>query len=70
MLHLYYTNLSKGKEKNDFIAEVMQKCRVGYPTVCSWIKSPSLDGHRNPKAVYRPILSEITGIKEEKLFKN
>jgi len=70
MLHLYYTNLSKGKEKNDFIDEVIKKCRVGYPTVCSWIKAPTLKGHRNPKPVYRPILSEITGIKEEKLFKN
>lgn len=70
MLYLYYTNLKKGDEKNKFIAEVMEKCRVGYPTVCSWIKKSTLKGYRIPKPVYRPIISEITGMKEDKLFKN
>ena len=70
MLNLYYTNLGDSKEKNKFISEVIEKCRVNYPTVRSWISKPGATNHRNPKSVYRPILSEITGIKEEKLFKN
>lgn len=69
MLHLYYTNLSTADEKSNFISEVMTKCRVGYPIVRSWIAKPNSCARRNPKAVYRPILSEITGIPEKKLFK-
>ena len=69
MLHLYYTNLSK-PEKAKFIQEVEEKCMVNYMIVRSWIAKPSSKGKRTPKPIYRAILSDITGIKEEKLFKN
>jgi len=69
MLHLYYTNLSDNDEKSKFISEVIEKCRVSYMTVRSWIAKPGSVTHRNPKAVYQKILSEITGIPEKKLFK-
>lgn len=70
MLHLYYTNLSTREEKADFIAEVIQKCKVTYPIVRSWIAKKGSTTQRNPKSIHRGILAEITGIKEEKLFKN
>jgi len=70
MLHLYYTNLGNNLEKNNFINEVVEKCRVNYPTVRSWIAKPGSTTRRNPKLIYRQILSEITGIPESKLFKN
>lgn len=70
MLHLYYTNLQNNKEKNKFFDETMKKCRVNYPTVRSWVSRPGSVAHRNPKPVYWPILSEITGIPESKLFKS
>ena len=69
MLRMYYTNLTSS-EKSKFISEVCEKCRVNYPTVRSWIAKPTSSTHRNPKPVYRPFLSEITGIPENKLFKN
>ncbi len=68
MLHLYYTNLTKGSEKNNFIAEIMEKCRVNYPTVRSWISNPATKVHRTPKPLYRGIIAEITGIQENELF--
>lgn len=70
MLHLYYTNLGNSVEKQKFIQEIIDKCKVTYPIVRSWIAKSDSSTHRNPKAIYRPILSEITGIKEAKLFKN
>jgi hypothetical protein len=70
MLHLYYTSLGKKDDKAKFIAEVIEKCMVTYPIVRSWIAKPSSTTKRTPKPVYRPILSQITGIKEDKLFKN
>jgi hypothetical protein len=70
MLHLYYTNLCSKKDKNKFIEEVMEKCMVGYPIVRTWISKPGSVTHRNPKAIYRPILAEITGIKADKLFRD
>lgn len=70
MLHLYYANLQSNSEKSNFINEVCQKCRVNYPTVRSWIVKPGASTYRNPKPVYRPIIAEITGIPENKLFKN
>ena len=70
MLHLYYTNLTSTEEKNKFLDETALKCRVRPSTVRSWIAKPKSNAFRNPKPVYRGILSEITGIKEEKLFKN
>lgn len=69
MLHLYYANLANNCEKTNFINEVCSKCRVNYPTVRSWIAKPGSSTNRTPKPVYRPILSEITGIPENKLFK-
>lgn len=68
MLYLYYTNLGSSETKSNFISEIIQKCRVGYPTVRSWIAKPGSKGYRNPKPVYKAILSEITGIPESKLF--
>jgi hypothetical protein len=68
MLHLYYTNLLNSEEKNKFIAEVVEKCRVNYPTVRSWIAKPSSSNSRSPKPIYRGILSQITGIQEDELF--
>lgn len=70
MLHLYYTNLTSISEKDKFIEEAKLKCRVKYSTIRSWIAKPKSNAHRIPKPVYRGILAEITGIKEEKLFKN
>lgn len=70
MLHLYYASLGKNSEKSKFFNEVMQKCRVGYPTVRTWVAKPDSVTHRNPKPVYWPILSTITGIPENKLFKH
>ena len=69
MLHLYYTNLENSLEKTKFIKEICEKCRVGYPTVRSWISNPKSKGHRNPKPVYHPIISEIINIEEDELFK-
>jgi hypothetical protein len=69
MLHLYYTNLLNSEEKNKFIAEVVEKCRVNYPTVRSWIAKPSSLNSRSPKPIYRGILSQITGIQENELFR-
>lgn len=70
MLHLYYTNLGNSDEKQKFIQEIIDKCKVTYPIARSWIAGPACKGKRNPKPIYRPILSEITGIPEKKLFKN
>ena len=70
MLYLYYTNLANSSEKNKFIAEVIEKCRVNYPTVRSWIAKPTSSTRRSPKPVYRGILAEITGIQENTLFKS
>lgn len=68
MLRTYYENLKGKKEKNAFLSEVQDKCRVNYPTVRAWIAKPESSTHRNPLSVYRPILARITGIKETKLF--
>jgi len=70
MLRLYYTNIANNKEKRKFLVEVVNKCRVGEGTVRTWLAKPGASAHRNPKPIYWPVLSEITGIKEEKLFKN
>lgn len=70
MLRLYYTNLQTCDEKSKFIHEVCEKCRVNYPTVRSWIAKIDSPHRRIPKPVYRPILSEVTGIPENKLFKS
>ena len=70
MLYLYYTNLSKKEDKAKFIAEVEEKCMVTYPIVRSWIAKPGSKTKRNPKGLHRIILSQITGIKVDKLFKN
>lgn len=68
MLYLYYTNLGKSIEKNKFITEVMDKCRVTYPTVRSWVSPPNSKIYRNPKPIYRGIIAGITGIEETQLF--
>ena len=68
MLHLYYTNLCNSNEKNKFIAEIMQKCRVSYPTVRSWIAKPGTKVYRIPKPIYRGIISEVIGVQENQLF--
>ena len=70
MLHLYYTNLSNSNEKNKFIAEIIEKCRVSYPTVRSWIAKPGSTIYRIPKLIYRGIISEVTGIQENQLFRD
>ena len=69
MLHLYYTNLGNSELKQKFIQEIIEKCKVTYPIVRSWIAKKGSSAQRNPKPIYRPILAEITGIKENKLFK-
>ena len=69
MLRMYYTNLGSKSEKNKFIAEVMEKCRVNYPVVRSWLAPTASKTRRIPKPVYRGILSEITGMPENKLFR-
>ena len=66
-LRNYYMNLT-ASDKDIFIKTVMGKCKMGYSTLRSWIADPTKSFARNPKRVYRPILSEITGIPEEKLF--
>ena len=68
MLHLYYANLSNRDEKNKFIAEIMEKCRVNYPTVRSWISKSGSYTCRISKPIYRGIISELTGIQESELF--
>ena len=68
MLYMYYTNLGKNIKKNIFITEVMEKCRVTYPTVRSWVSPPNSRIHRNPKPIYRGIIAEIAGIEENQLF--
>lgn len=68
MLHLYYTNLSNSNDKNKFIAEIIEKCRVSYPTVRSWIAKPGTTVYRIPKPIYRGIISEVIGIQENQLF--
>lgn len=70
MLNLYYTSLSNAEEKRKFIQEVIDKCKVTYPIVQSWKKPRTSKGYRIPKPLYRGVLAEITGIKEEKLFKS
>lgn len=70
MLNLYYTSLKNVVEKRKFIQEVIDKCKVTYPIVQAWKKPHTSKGHRVPKPIYRPILAEITGIKESKLFKD
>jgi hypothetical protein len=70
MLHLYYTNLDNSQQRRAFLSEIMKKCRVGYPTARSWVMNPKANSYRSPKPVYWPILADITGIAEEKLFKN
>lgn len=69
MLNLYYTSLNDD-QKRKFIQEVIDKCKVTYPIVQAWKKPKTIKGHRIPKPIYRPILAEITGIKEDKLFKD
>ena len=68
MLYLYYTNLCKSIEKNKFITEVMEKCRVTYPTVRSWVSPTTSKIYRYPKPIYRGIIAEIAGIEENQLF--
>lgn len=68
MLHLYYTNLGSNDDKNKFITEIIEKCRVNYPTVRSWIAKPGSSTYRIPKPIYRGIISEMTGIQENELF--
>lgn len=70
MLRLYYASLQNNELKQKFFNEVMQKCRVNYPTVRCWVAKPGSSAHRTPKPLYRGVLAEITGIKEEKLFKS
>lgn len=68
MLHLYYTNLEKKIDKLKFIQLIGEKCKVSYPTVRSWISKPEISNHRNPKPIYRTIISEIAGVPENTLF--
>jgi len=70
MLHLLYTNLGNPDQKRKFIQEIIDKCKVTYPIARTWIAKPGSSTKRNPKGIHRSILAEITGIKEEKLFKN
>jgi hypothetical protein len=56
-------------DKNKFIDLAMSKCKVKYPTVRSWVATIGSAGHRTPTLIYRPILSKITGIPEDVLFK-
>lgn len=69
MIYYYYANLQRNSEKSKFISEIMKRCRVGYPTVRTWIAKPGTKIHRNPKPVYWPHIAEITGIPEEIMFK-
>lgn len=70
MLNLYYTSLKNDDERRKFVQEVIDKCKVTYPIVMAWKKPQNKPGYRKPKPIYRPILADITGIKEEKLFKS
>lgn len=65
----YYQQFEKNKDKGKFIDLVREKCMVRDSTVRSWIATPGSAGHRNPPAIYRPILAKITGIPEHILFK-
>lgn len=65
-LESYYKDLPKATyPKSSFIALVANKCEVTHITVRNWIKY----GMRPNNPAHIKILSEITGIPEEELFK-
>ncbi len=65
-LESYYKGLPKATyPKSSFIALVANKCEVTHITVRNWIKY----GMRPNNPAHIKILSEITGIPEEELFK-
>ena len=65
-LESYYRGLPKASyPKSSFIALVASKCEVTHITVRNWIKY----GMRPNNPEHIKILSEITGIPEEELFK-
>ena len=65
-LESYYRGLPKATyPKSSFIALVASKCEVTHITVRNWIKY----GMRPNNPAHIKILSEITGIPEEELFK-
>ena len=65
----YYQKLSKD-EKRKFFVQAIQKCKVSYGTIQSWISNPENTSHRTPDIIRRPILAKITGISEDELFPN
>ena len=64
-LRQYYTNIQLSDQKSKFIFTIMERCRVNYPTVRSWIARDDAPYRRRPKPIYRQILAEITGLNED-----
>jgi hypothetical protein len=67
-LRNYYQTLNKD-EKRKFFVLCIQKCKVSYGTIQSWISNHENASHRTPDIIRRPILAKITGISEDELFK-
>jgi len=67
VLTSYYDGLPKlSAPKTDFVRELARRCGVIEPTVRLWIKGDSKPN--NPEHI--KILSELTGIPEQKLFEH
>ena len=63
----YYKRLPlRSAPRNDFIKEVARECHVTLQTVRNWI----LYGIKPQQRCHINILSELTGIKEENLWKD
>lgn len=65
----YFDSMPKSKwmaPRRDFISEVSRRCEVNATTVTNWISGRSYP----QKSSYYNILSEITGIEPQDLFKS
>lgn len=63
----YYQKLPlRSAPRLDFINEIMRRCNVREQTVRNWV----LYGMKPQQKIHREILSEVTGISEEDLWKD
>lgn len=63
----YYLSLPlRSAPRLDFLNEIVRRCNVRVQTVRNWV----LYGMKPQQHIHRKILSEVTGIKEEDLWKD
>lgn len=63
----YYVQLpSSVSPKTEFICEIMKRCTVSFATARNWV----LYGVKPIKEEHKQVLSELTGIAVENLWRN